>query len=174
MAQRTARMESRAWRLQNSYLRFRKRGARFDTKLESVKQLNSLLRPSVAYIVCSHQFLFEQLVSLPNALAIIHIKSSQRLNLFVQMSNQLVRECLDETPNVHSIIVIGSTSLSILLKPIKSGCESSVLLDVLFHDALNTCDLLDAREEHCFFGIVVVVHGFTPALAICQKVLNHS
>jgi hypothetical protein len=47
-----------------------------------------------------------------------------------------------------------------------------VLLDVLLHDALDMCDLLNAREENRFFGIVVMVHGFTPALTVGQEIAD--
>ena len=47
-----------------------------------------------------------------------------------------------------------------------------MLLYVAFHDSSDVGDQLYAWEEDHFFGLVVVVHGFTPALAICQEVSN--
>ena len=47
-----------------------------------------------------------------------------------------------------------------------------MLLDIVFHDSWNTSDPLYVREEFLFFGIMVVVHRFTPALAICQEVFD--
>ena len=86
------------------------------------------------------------------------------------MSSQWLCETFDKASDLPTVEVCGKTSLRVFLKQIKAWGECSVLVNIAFHDALDTRNFLYAWKENLFLGIVVVVHGFTPALAICQEV----
>lgn len=45
-----------------------------------------------------------------------------------------------------------------------------MLLHIYAHEALDARRLLKRREEEVLFEIVVVVHGFVPALAVSEEV----
>lgn len=90
------------------------------------------------------------------------------------MLSQWLGKSFDEAFDPLSVIVFGKASARVLLEPIESRRECSVLLYVAFHDSLDTRYPFYAREENRFFGIVVVVHGFAPALAIRQEVSNRA
>jgi hypothetical protein len=136
--------------------------------------IKSPLRRSVSHIVSSHEAFFETLIRLSYTAAVVHIKASQSINLVMQMSIQWFREILDQAPDLMSVVVFGETCLNIFLELIEPRCKSSVLLDIAFHDAFDIRYLLYAWEEHRFFGIVVVVHGFTPTLTVGEEVSNRS
>jgi hypothetical protein len=121
-------------------------------------------------IVRGHQALLEPLVGLPYPRAIVHVERSQGVDLVVQMLSQWLCKLFDQAPHLLPIVVLGLTSSSVLVEPIESRRESFVLLYVAFHDPTDFGDLLYAREEYFFFGIVVVVHGLGPALAVSQEV----
>jgi len=121
-------------------------------------------------IVCSHYGLFEALVSLPYTRTVVLVESSQGFNLVAQVLSQWLRKAFDEAHDLLPVIVLGKASPRVLLKQVETRRKRSVLLYIAFHDSLDICYQLYAREENLLFGIVVVVHGFTPALTICQVV----
>lgn len=139
-------------------------------RLGLVTVMNSLMRQNMSNIVCIHQALLQSLVSLPYTLAIVLIESSQSVDLVVQMLTQRLRKRFDEALDLLPVIVFWRTCLGVLVKRIESWRECSVLFYVAFHDSLDACYLLYAREEVLLFHIVVMVHRFRPALTICQEV----
>ncbi len=88
------------------------------------------------------------------------------------MSSQGLCEVFDKAPHFLSIVVFGKTTPGVLLKSFKPGGECSVLLDIVFHNSWHGRDRLYTGKENSFFGIVVVMHRFRPALTICQEVSN--
>jgi hypothetical protein len=60
--------------------------------------------------------------------------------------------------------------LDVFMKRLEPRCECAMLLDVLRHEAGHAGDVFDLGKEAGFLGVVVVVHGFAPALAICGEV----
>ena len=126
----------------------------------------------ISNIICRHQNLLEPPIRLSYLHAIILVQFAKRVNLLVQMRRQRVREILDELAKLPPIILCRRTSRRILLEPLKPRRENTMLLDVALHQAGDSRDALDAGEELCFFGVVVVVHGFAPALAVSQEVAD--
>ena len=90
----------------------------------------------------------------------------------MEMLRQRLREILNQAPKLLSIKVLGASRLSILHKLLESGRESSVLLDIPFHDTFDSGNLLYAWEEELFLLVMVVLHRFTPALAVCEEVFD--
>lgn len=88
------------------------------------------------------------------------------------MSSQRLSKGVDKTCDLHTIIRLGNTGLGILLERIEPWRERSVLLDVTFHESWEICYTLDGWKEILLFGIVVVMHGLTPALAVREEVPN--
>ena len=91
----------------------------------------------------------------------------------MQMPGQGLRKTVNEAPNLPSVIILRKTRPTILHKAIEPRRESSVLLYIPLHDALDTGYEFDAGEEKRFLGLVVVVHGFAPALAVGQEVADY-
>jgi hypothetical protein len=52
--------------------------------------------------------------------------------------------------------------------------KGPTLLDVAFHDSLNASELRCVWEEITLFGVLMVVHGFAPGLAIDKEVFGCS
>jgi hypothetical protein len=123
-------------------------------------------------IISSHQEFLKSLIRLSNARTIVHIKRSQGVNLVMQMARQWLGESLDQTPDLGAVKVLWRTRLGVLVEDVESGGECAVLLDVVLHEAFDAREFLDAGEELCLFGIVVVVHGLAPALAVEQEVTD--
>ena len=89
------------------------------------------------------------------------------------MPGQGLRKTVNEAPDLPAIVLAGQTSAAIFHKAIEARRERSVLLYVPLHDALHPGDSFDAGEEKRFLGLVVVVHGFAPALAVGQEVADY-
>lgn len=56
------------------------------------------------------------------------------------------------------------------MERLESRRKRAVLLYVTFHEAGYPGDAFYAREELGFLGVVVVVHGLTPALAVGEEI----
>jgi hypothetical protein len=124
------------------------------------------------YVISGHQKLFKLLIRLPHSHTIIHTQCPQRLNLVMQMSRQRFRKRLNQTLDFCAIKIFRRARLCILVEDVEAGSESTVLLDVVLHEPIDAGDLFDCREELCFLGVVMVVHGFAPALTIDEKVAD--
>lgn len=86
------------------------------------------------------------------------------------MLRQRLSEGFYEASHPSSIVVFGPTCLGVLVECFETGCECAMLLDVLFHEARDTCDAFYVGKECLFLCIVVVVHRFGPALAVGEEV----
>ena len=124
------------------------------------------------YIIRIHEGFFEPPIRLPNPLAIIHVQASQRVDLITQVLGQRFRKPFNKTLDLPTIILAWQTRPRVLLKLFESRREGAMLFDILLHDSRDSRYLLDAGEEEFFLGVVVVVHGFAPALDVCQEVLD--
>jgi hypothetical protein len=89
------------------------------------------------------------------------------------MPNQRLRETFDETPQLLAVVICRFTRAAVSLESLEARRESAVLLDILLHEALDAGDRLDVGEEAFLFGVVVVVHGFAPALAVDEEVAGN-
>ena len=142
---------------------------RRDSLLKRCQQMIDRVQ-SFSYVVCGHQKLLKMIVSLTYPLAVVYVESSKCVNLLVQMLGQRIGKAFDEISDTLTIIVCGKTGPSVLLELIESRRECSVLLYIAFHQPRVFGYTLNIWKEVLFFGIVVVVHGFRPALTIDQKV----
>ena len=90
----------------------------------------------------------------------------------MQVSRQRVCKALNQGLEFRSVIVLGRTSPRILMERLETRCKRAMLFNIVFHEALDTGYALYGREERLFLRIVVVMHGFTPALAVGQEVTD--
>lgn len=78
------------------------------------------------------------------------------------------------TPRFLSVGSFGGTGLAVLVDLIEARRESSILFNIVFHDFLGLGYFLDIWEKYCFFGIVVLMHTFVPALMVDPEVASHN
>lgn len=90
----------------------------------------------------------------------------------MQMSSQGLSKVLNQIYQLVSIIIGGRARPAVFMKAVEPWRESPVLLDVGLHEALDPGYRLDGWEEDGLFGVMMVVHGFAPALTVCQEVAN--
>jgi hypothetical protein len=126
----------------------------------------------MSYVIRRHQQLLKPLIRIPHFHTIIDLQRPQRLNLIMQMACQRLRKSLDQLLHLLTVKTPGFACLCILVKHIEPRREGAVLLDILLHQPLYARNGLDAREKFGFLGVVVVVHGFAPALAVGEEVAD--
>lgn len=88
----------------------------------------------------------------------------------MQMLDQRLRKPLNERSQLLPIILLRLNTPTIPLKSLKPRSETPMLLDIALHEAFDARDALDVREKGLLLGVVVVVHGLAPALAVSQEV----
>lgn len=86
------------------------------------------------------------------------------------MLDQRLREPFDETPQFLAIEILRRTRPTISFKGLEAWSKSAVLLNVTLHQTFDAGYGLDVWEESLLFGIVVMVHGLAPGLAVGQEV----
>lgn len=89
------------------------------------------------------------------------------------MLSQGLSEALHQALELPSVVLGRRASAAVLLKLLKARFKGSMLLNVLFHETFYARDRFDTWEKFLLLGIVMVVHGLTPALAVRQEILRY-
>jgi hypothetical protein len=127
-------------------------------------------RQKEAYVIGGHERFHKRFIRLSQTCTVVPVQRAKSFDFIVQMLDQRLREAFEERPQLLPVKLLRRTSPAIPLKRLESRGESPVLLDILFHQPCNTGNALDGGEEDFLLGVVVVVHGFAPALAGRQEV----
>lgn len=145
---------------------------RADAKLIHCQWKGKGLGMEASHLVRLHRKRLELLVCASYFLAVVPMQLPHRINLIYEMSMQ--RDCkrIDKVFDFLSIIIFRNTSLGIRIKSFKTWRESPMLFHIALHESLNSSDPFDIREEVLFFRFVVMDHGFAPALAVGEEVLD--
>jgi hypothetical protein len=148
-------------RLKGGKERERERGRERERQRERQKE---------AYLIGGHERFHKPFIRLSQTCTVVPVQRAESFDFLMQMLDQRLREAFDERPQLLPVKLLGRTSPAIRLESLESRGESPMLFDILFHQPSDARDALDGGEVDFLFGVVVVVHGFAPALAVRQEV----